>query len=176
MPRIDSGLPAFTSKIAKVPMHRGHSVEQTATICILSEHETSRALGDAVHQDPPAAGRRCTRSSISRCRSSAQACRASIARSLCSATAARRSVAIFPPCASIALQPFGRARSREGTSVHPAAGVFPLDHLAGNSIWLCPVLVVRTRDPRNTPASFTLQIESAIPTSNQASRKPLTAL
>jgi hypothetical protein len=35
-------------------------------------------------------------------------------------------VAIFPPCASTALKPFGRPRSREGTSVHPAAGVFPL--------------------------------------------------
>ena len=96
MPRIDSGLPAFTPKIAKDLVHRGHSVEQTGTICSLSEHETSRALGDTVHQDPPAAGRRCTRSSISRCRSSAEACRASIARCLCSATAARRSVAIFP--------------------------------------------------------------------------------
>ena len=109
-------------------MHRGHSVEQTGTICSLSEHETSRALGDTVHQDPPAAGRRCTRSSISRCRSSAEACRASIARCLCSATAARRSVAIFPPCALTALQPFGRPRSRGGTSVHPAAGVFPRFH------------------------------------------------
>ena len=40
----------------------------------------------------------------------------------------RRSVAIFPPCASTALQPFGRPRSRGGTSVHPAAGVFPRFH------------------------------------------------
>ena len=47
--------PGFHTKIAKDPVHRGHSVEQTGTICSLSEHETSRALGDAVHQDPPAA-------------------------------------------------------------------------------------------------------------------------
>jgi hypothetical protein len=38
-------------------------------------------------------------------------------------------------------------------------------------------LVVGTWDrPRNTPARFTLQMESSIPTSNQASRKSLTAL
>ena len=84
-----------------------------------------RAFSDTVHQDPPAAGRRCTRSIISRCRSSAQACRASIARCFWSATAGRRSVAIFPPCASTALRPFGRPRCRGVTSVHPAAGVFP---------------------------------------------------
>ena len=41
--------------------------------------------------------------------------------------------------------------------VTPLAASAWIDHPAGNSIGLCPVLVVRTRDrPRNTPARFTL--------------------
>jgi hypothetical protein len=66
---------------------------------------------------------------------------------------------------------------RNSGRVTPLAASAWIDHPAGNSIGLCPVLVVRTRDrPRNTPARFTLQMESSIPTSNQASRKSLTAL
>jgi hypothetical protein len=180
-------------------------------ICSLSEHETSRALGDTVHQDPPAAGRRCTRSSQFRgaCarqlrpadrwpsfhRARRQRSSLSAVRGPVEALRCIRQGVYFPAnfqikcdrrfqikcdCIGIGniigLTELGAQREPFGSFRRPSQQARGSTNPAGNSIRLCPVLVVRIRDrPRNTLARFTLQMESSIPTSNQASRKSLTA-
>lgn len=91
---------------------------QAGTICSWSEHETNRALDDTVHQDPPAAGRWCTQS-ISRWRSSVQACRA---RQLRPADRWRSFHRARRQRSSLR-----RRRSCGGTSVHPAGVYFPVN-------------------------------------------------